>query len=221
MVKIPIFGVAITMVKVYRIDPNNPSLRVIEEVVGILKNGGIAIYPTDTVYGVGGDPYNEYVVDKIFAIKKRGRKPLPILVSSIEAAEELAYVSDTALKLMKYFWPGPLTLVLPVKNRLPQKITLGTGKIGIRMPAHKVPLLLAKGLSGAIIGTSANLSGHPAPRTADEALKELGEYVDVVLDAGPTPGGVPSTVVEIINGEIKILREGPISFREILEVLQK
>ncbi len=209
------------MVKVYKIDPVNPSAEIIKEVARVLRNGGIVVYPTDTVYGVGGDPFNERVVDRVFIIKRRGRKPLPILVSSIDIVVEIAYVSGTALQLMRYFWPGPLTLVLPVKKRLPPKITFGTGKIGVRMPAHKIPLLLARELSGAIIGTSANISGHPAPRTADEALKELGELVDIVLDAGPTPRGLPSTVVEVDDDKIKILREGPISFKEILKVIQK
>ncbi len=209
------------MVKVYKVDPINPSVEIIKEVVRVLRNGGIVVYPTDTVYGVGGDPFNERVVDRVFIIKRRGRKPLPILVSSIDVVIEIAYVSGTALQLMRHFWPGPLTLVLPVKKRLPPKMTLGTGKIGVRMPAHKIPLLLARELSGAIIGTSANISGHLAPRTADEALRELGELVDIVLDAGPAPGGLPSTVVEVDDDKIKILREGPISFKEILKVIQK
>lgn len=207
------------MVKVYKVDPINPSIEIIKEVVKVLRDGGVVVYPTDTVYGVGGDPFNEIVVDRIVAIKRRVGKPLPVLVSSIDVVKEIAYVSNTALQLMRYFWPGPLTLVLPVKKKFPLRITLGTGKIGVRMPAHKIPLLLAKGLSGVIIGTSANISGHPAPRTAEEALRELGELVDIVLDAGPTPGGAPSTVVEV-NEEIKIIREGPISIKDLLKALQ-
>ena len=209
------------MVKVLKVSQDNPQRNVIDYVIDVLRKGGIAVYPTDTVYGVGGDPFNEDVVERIFSIKKRGDKPLPLLVSSIKDVMEIAYVSDTALQLMENFWPGPLTLILPVKKEFPFKITFGTGKIGVRMPNHKIPLLLAEGLGGAIIGTSANISGHPAPRSAEEALRELDDLVDIVLDAGPTPGGVPSTVVEIINGEIRILREGPITLKDLMSVLRK
>ncbi len=210
------------MVKVYKVNPEKPPRSIIESVIEVLRKGGVVVYPTDTVYGVGGDPFNENVIDRIFVIKRRSGKPLPILVSSIDVVLEIAYVSDTALRLMEYFWPGPLTLVLPLKEgKIPRKLTLGTGKIGVRMPAHKIPLLLAKGLTGAIIGTSANISGRPAPRTAEEALREIGELVDVVLDGGPTPGGLPSTVVEVIDDKIRVLREGPISLGKIRSVLKK
>ncbi len=209
------------MVKVLRVSPDNPQKDVIEYVVDVLRAGRIAVYPTDTVYGVGGDPFNEDVVERIFLIKRRSDKPLPLLISSIKYVMEIAHVSEIALRLMENFWPGPLTLILPVKRKFPFKITFGTGKIGVRMPNHKIPLLLARGLGGAIIGTSANISGHPAPRSAEEALRELDDLVDVILDAGPTPGGIPSTVVEVTNGKIRILREGPITLKDLLRVIRK
>ncbi len=209
------------MVKVLRVSPDNPQKDVIEYVVDVLRAGRIAVYPTDTVYGVGGDPFNEDVVERIFLIKRRSDKPLPLLISSIKYVMEIAHVSEIALRLMENFWPGPLTLILPVKRKFPFKITFGTGKIGVRMPNHKIPLLLARGLGGAIIGTSANISGHPAPRSAEEALRELDDLVDVILDTGPTPGGIPSTVVEVTNGKIRILREGPITLKDLLRVIRK
>lgn len=207
------------MVKVYRINPWNPDKRVIDEAVRVLAAKGLVVYPTDTVYGLGANPLDLAAVERVYKVKRRIGKPLPILVSSIQAVDRIAYIDRRALKLMEKFWPGPLTIVLRDKGVLPEKVTLGTGKVGVRMPNHRVALMLAEGIGGLIIGTSANVSGMPSPRTIDEVLKQLGDKVDLVLDAGPVKIGIPSTVIDLTEEKPRLIRRGPISYEEIIAVI--
>jgi len=207
------------MVKIYRIDPENPDKKVISEAISILRNRGLVVYPTDTVYGLGANPLDVEAVRKVYWAKRRIGKPLPILVSSIDAVKRIAYVDEVALRLMERFWPGPLTIVLRARDVIPKEVTLGTGKVGVRMPNHKVALMLAEGLNGLIIGTSANISGKPSPKTIEEVIKQLGDRVDLILDAGPARIGIPSTVVDLTGNRLRIIREGPISYNELLSVV--
>ena len=209
------------MVKIYRIDPENPDKKVISEAIGILRNRGLVVYPTDTVYGLGANPLDAEAVRKVYWAKRRVGKPLPILVSSIDAVKRIAYVDEAALRLMERFWPGPLTIVLRARDIIPKEVTLGTGKVGVRMPNHKVALMLAEGLNGLIIGTSANISGKPSPKTIEEVIEQLGDRVDLILDAGPARMGIPSTVVDLIGNRLRIIREGPISYNELLSVVNE
>ena len=209
------------MVKIYRIDPENPDKKVISEAIGILRNRGLVVYPTDTVYGLGANPLDAEAVRKVYWAKRRVGKPLPILVSSIDAVKRIAYVDEAALRLMERFWPGPLTIVLRAKDVIPKEVTLGTGKVGVRMPNHKVALMLAEGLNGLIIGTSANISGKPSPKTIEEVIEQLGDRVDLILDAGPARMGIPSTVVDLTGNRLRIIREGPISYNELLSVVNE
>lgn len=215
------YGVTSAMVKIYRINPQNPDKRVIDEAIRVLATKGLVVYPTDTVYGLGANPLDPEAVEKVYEVKRRIGKPLPILVSSIQAVNKIAYVDKRALKLMEKFWPGPLTIVLKAKDILPEKVTLGTGKVGVRMPNYKVALMLAEGIGGLIIGTSANISGMPSPRTIDEVLEQLGNKVDLILDAGPTKIGIPSTVIDLTEEKPRLIRKGPISYEEILTVIKE
>ncbi len=209
------------MVKIYRIDPENPDKKVISEAISILRNRGLVVYPTDTVYGLGANPLDAEAVRKVYWAKRRVGKPLPILVSSIDAVKRIAYVDEAALRLMERFWPGPLTIVLRAKDVIPKEVTLGTGKVGVRMPNHKVALMLAEGLNGLIIGTSANISGKPSPKTIEEVIEQLGDRVDLILDAGPARIGIPSAVVDLTGNRLRIIREGPISYSELLSVVNE
>jgi len=209
------------MVKIYRIDPENPDKKVISEAISILRNRGLVVYPTDTVYGLGANPLDAEAVRKVYWAKRRVGKPLPILVSSIDAVKRIAYVDEAALRLMERFWPGPLTIVLRAKDVIPKEVTLGTGKVGVRMPNHKVALMLAERLNGLIIGTSANISGKPSPKTIEEVIEQLGDRVDLILDAGPARIGIPSAVVDLTGNRLRIIREGPISYSELLSVVNE
>ena len=206
--------------RVIRVDPEQPDPRAIEEAARAVRGGGLVVYPTDTVYGLGADPLSREAVLRVYRAKERplGR-PLPVLVSGPEAAERIARVTPEARRLMERFWPGALTIVMEARPQLPEELHGGTGKVGVRMPAHPVALELIRASGGALVGTSANLHGRPSPLTAVEALEQLGSRVDLVLDAGPAPGGTPSTVVDLTTSPPRILRRGPITREEIEKVL--
>ncbi|MCX8175646.1 MAG: L-threonylcarbamoyladenylate synthase [Candidatus Bathyarchaeota archaeon] len=185
----------------------------------IVKKNGVIVYPTETVYGLGANPFSRDAVKKVFDVKKRKEdKPIPIIVSSLDEALKLAYFSDEALKLAKSFWPGPLTLILPRKPLTPD--FLGSRElVGVRVPNNSSTLKLVKLCGGFLTGTSANISGQPAPVTAEEAEKQVGEYVDLIIDGGKTFYGLSSTVVDISTGKVEVLRLGPIKVEDILKVL--
>lgn len=184
----------------------------------IVKNNGLIIYPTETVYGLGANPFSEEAVKKVFDVKRRKDKPIPIIVSSLDEALKLAYFSEKALKLAKKFWPGPLTLVLPRKPLTPD--FLGSKElVGVRIPNNLSTLKLVKFCGGFLTGTSANISGQPAPTTAEEAEKQIGKHVDLIIDGGKTFYGLSSTVVDASTDKIKILRLGPIKIEDILKIV--
>lgn len=208
------------MVEIVRVDPLKPDREVLRRVGRLVEQGALVVYPTDTVYGVGTNPLLEDAVRRLYEAKRRPLgKPVPVLASSIEHAERIAVLPEEAKRLAARFWPGPLTIIVPAKPTLPSIVTGGSGKVGVRIPAHPVARLLIEEAGGLIVGTSANISGRSPPRTAEEALRELGDAVDVVVDAGPAPGGKPSTVVDLTLSPPKIVRRGPIEKREIEEVL--
>lgn len=183
----------------------------------IVREGGLVIYPTDTVYGVGCDPFNVEAVKRLIVAKGREGKPLPILASCVERAERIAVLTNRARGLASKFWPGPLTLVLKKRKVLPDTVTADRDTVGVRVPNNKIALSLLEQVRGLIIGTSANKSGGKPPITAVEAGKQLGRFVDVILDGGPVQLGQPSTVVDVTGERVRLLREGPISMVLIAE----
>ena len=193
--------------KVLKISLNNPEPSIISRAVSILISGGLVIYPTDTVYGLGANPFNTEAVRRVYLVKGRGPQPLPILTDSIESASKFAYITPLARRLMERFWPGPLTIVLKAKSEAPREVLAGD-TIGVRMPNHKVALMLAKGIGGLIVGTSANLHGAQSPRSIDEALAQLNGHVDLALDSEGVIHGIPSTVVDATGSRLRIIREG-------------
>ena len=186
----------------------------------IVKKGGLIVYPTETVYGLGCDPFNIEAVKRIFKVKGERRKPLPILASSIDNVEKIASVSQEGKKIAKKFWPGPLTLVFPKKLVLPDIVTCKLDSVGVRIPEHDVALQLISLSNGLLIGTSANRTGEKPPRTVQEVTQQLKEEVDVILDGGPTTLGKPSTVADLTSKKPRILREGPISLKGISGIFQ-
>lgn len=187
----------------------------------IVRRGDLVVYPTDTVYGLGCDPFNVMAVKRVLRLKGERRKPLPILASSSHHVERIVRLSREAEKVASCFWPGPLTIVLPKKPVLPEVVTYNLDTVGVRVPKHDVALKLIDLSNGLLVGTSANKTGEKPPRTAQEAAEQLGKEPDLILDGGSTSLGISSTVVDLTSRKPKILREGSISFKEILAVLSQ
>jgi L-threonylcarbamoyladenylate synthase len=186
-----------------------------------LQSGGVIAFPTDTLYGLGADLFDESALERIFAIKGRPADlPLPALLAS---REQLEMVTDefpaVATKLADRFWPGSLTLVVRKGKRVPDLATGGGSTIAVRIPNHRVPLALASKLAGPITGTSANLSGGPDLESIEELERELGSRLEGIIRCGPPPMGIPSTVVDVTSNEARVLREGAIPAQEILEAV--
>jgi len=184
-----------------------------------VARGGLVSYPTETVYGLGCDPFNSNAIRAAMSAKgKRIDKPFPVLVETVDAARQIAEFSDEALKLAARFWPGPLTLILIAKPKT-NSVLAPHGTIGVRSPNHAICLRLLAMCSGLLVGTSANKTGHRPATTAMEVAEELGDELDLILDGGKTTLGVSSTVVDLTKG-LRVIREGPISRDEMLSCLR-
>jgi L-threonylcarbamoyladenylate synthase len=183
----------------------------------IIRAGGLVGFPTETVYGLAADAFNVAAVERVYEVKGRpAGKPLPVQIASIPDAIRLTSdLSDSALRLMEAFFPGPLTVIVPASAEIPALVTAGTGKIGIRMPDHHVALALIREAGTPIVAPSANISDHPAPTTAQSVIEYFDGKIDMVLDAGPTLLRVASTVIDLTQSPARILRQGAIT-REML-----
>ncbi len=203
------------------------------EVAASLREGGMVIYPTDTLYGIGVNPHSSKGLSHLVEAKGRERgKPIPLLLSGPEEVDRwVRHVPEGASRLMERFWPGALTLVLPSDPGVHPAVTGGGDTVGLRVPDHPVPRMLAQGLLGAITGTSANRSGNPgAWRSAEEIVREFTGEADWILWDGPPPragkegdaGGSAGSTVVRMNGDLPVLlREGAIPFRVIIEFLER
>ncbi len=187
----------------------------IEKASKIINQGGIVVFPTDTVYGIGCDPYNKDSVRKIYEIKSRKiSKPFPVLVYSKDIAERIAFFDEFTKKIVERFWPGPLTIILKLTDENLKESLNVTDKIAIRVPNHKCTLELLKKCNF-LVGTSANISGHSSFTNPDECFNNFRKY-DIFVDGGIITSKSESTIIEIENEEIKIIREGSLSHEEIL-----
>jgi L-threonylcarbamoyladenylate synthase len=200
------------MAKVLKIDRSNPDLSLLQQAVRPIQEGEVIAFPTETFYGLGADALNPRAVEKIFQIKQRDHsRPILVLVGQSSQVWDLVEAVPThAWALMNRFWPGPLTLVFQASRKVPGILTGQTGKIGIRIPGDPLTRHLLKTLSVPLTATSANRSGQDSPTTAQEVVKSMGEDIALTLDAGPTPGGLPSTVVDVTTNPFLILRKGQI-----------
>lgn len=185
-----------------------------------LDAGGVVVFPTDTVYGVGADAFNPEATARVFAAKQRPRSmPMPVLVARPRQAWALcSEVPRAAQVLVAAFWPGPLTLILPEADGLSWDLGETRGGVAVRMPAHD-DLLELIGMIGPVAATSANLSGSPTPSTVTQIAAELGDGVSLYLDGGPARGEVPSTIVDLSRWRPKVTREGAIPRDAIDEAL--
>jgi len=202
---------------IVEIDPAHPE-KAFSRCGDVIRAGGVIVYPTDTFYGLGADPRNPVAVRRLFEIKGR-HVDEPILLLVKDAAEVRDWASEinpAAKRLMKKFWPGPLTLVFKAKPGVMTDLTGGTGTIGLRVPGNPLTRQLLAFHGSALTGTSANISGRSSPCTAQEAAEAIGGMVELVLDGGRTAGGKPSTVVDVSAEDPKVIREGAIPSREIL-----
>jgi L-threonylcarbamoyladenylate synthase len=191
------------------------------QAIRLLKKGGVAAFPTETVYGLGANALNALAVARIFEIKKRPFfDPLIVHVSSPAQARRLwSRRSPLAEKLIQKFWPGPLTLVLPKSGIVPDIVTAGLATVAVRMPQNKIALDLIRGLGSPIAAPSANLFGHTSPTTAEAVWEDLGQKAGLILDGGPTIFGVESTVIKIENDKALLLRPGGVPAEEIKRVV--
>ncbi len=196
------------------------TLENIEEAARIVKKGGLIVYPTDTVYGLGCSPFNVKAVERLIQVKGVRNKPLPILSCSLRDIEKIAEFSEKARRIGETFWPGPLTLVL-TKKLIPDVVTSGLTTVGVRIPDHKVALELIRLCDRFLVGTSANKAGSQPPSTAVAAFEQLGDEVNTILDGGVAKLGISSTIIDLAGEEPKILRKGSICLDDILESLKR
>jgi L-threonylcarbamoyladenylate synthase len=187
--------------------------------LAILHKGGLVAIPTDTVYGLGALAFDGKAVESIFLAKDRPiEKAIPVLIGDATDLEKVSEdIPDEARTLTSHFWPGPLTVIVPKKPTLPKAVS-ASPTIGVRVPDHPVARELLRA-AGPMAVTSANISGQPSPDTAQEVFEQLDGRIELIIDGGRTPGGVPSTLVDCTGSEIKVLREGPISLEQILATL--
>jgi len=194
--------------------------RQIEAAVTVLRDGGLAVYPTDTVYGLGARADDAAAVARVFELKARpADQALPLLVGDLAQLGWAVHgLSPLARRFTARFWPGALTLILPRSQNVPDAVTGGGDTVAVRLPGHPVPRALALGLGVPVVGTSANLSGSPSALTAAEAAARLGARVDAIVDGGRVPGGTESTVLDLTVAPPRLVRQGAVTREALLEL---
>ena len=196
--------------------PANETGRALE----ILKSGGLVAFPTDTVYGLGALAFNNQAIESIYKAKDRPvEKAIPVLIADVDDLEMVAdEIPNMARIFAARFWPGPLTCIVPKKQTLPPAVS-ATATVAVRIPNHKDARALLRA-AGPMAATSANISGHQSPVTAQQVYEQLKGRIPLILDGGITPGGIPSTLVDCTGAHPKILRAGPVSLENLLSALQ-
>jgi len=190
----------------------------IQVAVEILQKGGLAAFPTDTVYGLGALAFEDRAIESIYVAKNRPvEKAIPILIGDVDALDLIAEsIPEMARIFASRFWPGPLTCIVPKKQTLPRAVS-ATSTVAVRIPNHPDARTLLRA-TGPMAVTSANISGQANPCTAQEVYEQLNGRIPLILDGGRTPGGIPSTLVDCTGDQPIILREGPISLQDLLAV---
>ena len=205
---------------IIKINPDNFKGEELEEACHILKDGGLVAFPTETVYGLGGDALNPLAASKIYNAKGRpSDNPLIVHIACIESLYDIAEVTEDGLKLAKKFWPGPLTLVFKKKEAVPPQTTGGLDTVAVRMPCHAVARELIKRSGIYIAAPSANLSGRPSPTQAKHVIEDLDGRIDMIIDSGSPDIGIESTIVDVSGSKAVILRPGYITKDLLKDVL--
>lgn len=207
--------------KIIRIGPSALNSAEIRVAAKIIAQYGVVVFPTSGLYGLGADALSAEAVRRVCTIKQRSsHNPVLVLLSGIDDMGKLVRtVPDYAQPLLG-LWPGGITLIFESVDALPVELTGGTGKIGVRLPAHPVAKAMAEHFGGPITGTSANLSGFPAAASLADLDPEIHRQVDMIVDAGPLAGGVGSTILDVTSWPVKVIREGPVTRKAIDEVLR-
>jgi L-threonylcarbamoyladenylate synthase len=205
------------------IDALQPAAAALEEAAAVIAAGGVVAMPTDTLYGLAADPFSEAAVAKVFAVKGRSaERAMPLVAASLEQVmSQVGRLSDAAARLAAQYWPGPLTLLVARPASIRADVAGGRDEIGVRVPAHAVTRELCRVCGRLLTATSANLSGAPATNDPDEVARALPATVDLLLDAGRTPGGAPSTIVDVTGREVRLVRPGAIPWDDVLACMQR
>jgi L-threonylcarbamoyladenylate synthase len=207
--------------RVLQIDAHHPDMQLIAEAAAVLQRGGLVAFPTETVYGLGANAFDAAAVGRIFQAKQRPATD-PLIVH-IAHTSELASVAESvpsdAHRLAARFWPGALTLILPKNARVPESVTAGLPNVAVRVPGHKVALALLRAAGVPIAAPSANRFSRPSPTRSEHVLADLDGAIDLVLDGGPTPIGVESTILDLTVTPARVLRPGGVAVESIRHVL--
>jgi L-threonylcarbamoyladenylate synthase len=211
---------AAEVLKVSALDPDKHTIHYAAE---LIRRGQVIAVATDTFYGLAADPFNLAAIEEIYRVKGRPEdRALPVLVNSIEQAISLARdVPPMFLTLAQRFWPGALTLLVDASHKLPLKITANKGRAALRWPGSTVVGELIAQVGAPVTGTSANISGHPSCSNADDLMMQLGDRIPLILDSGETGALMSSTIVDLTNGDWRIVREGLVSEQEIERALSE
>lgn len=212
--------------KILKINPENlrESRQAIEEAVSVIKRGGVIVFPTDTVYGLGADATSESAVRKVFKIKQRPEdKPVPLLISDLEMAKKLSYFDKRVEKVLLSVWPGPITVLLQAKGGvLPQLVTAGRQTIGLRIPDYKIAHFLTAKCGAPLVATSANISGKPSSNKISGVIAQFekaSHKPDLILDAGDLKFVEPSTVLDFSKGKPIITRVGLVNKKKLFDII--
>jgi len=195
-----------------------PDREAIGRAAAVLRAGSVAAIPTDTLYGLAADPFNGAAVSRLFTIKDReAGKAVPLVAASIEQVREwFGPLPPVAERLASRFWPGPLTLVMRAPASIAEGVAAADATVGVRVPAHDVTRALCEAAGALLTATSANISGRPATADPDVVASELGARIDLLVDAGTTAGGPPSTIVDVTGPELRLIRAGAIEWHAVL-----
>jgi L-threonylcarbamoyladenylate synthase len=204
------------------VNPDAPDRGALEVAARAIREGGVVALPTDTLYGLAVDPFDADAVRRLFMLKGReSERAVPLVAADVaQAIDQLGPLPAVASGLAARFWPGPLTLLVSAPPALAAAVSAGTGRVGVRVPAHAVARGLCAACGGVLTATSANLSGQPATNDPDVVAASLNPSIDVLLDAGRTAGGQPSTIVDVSGTTPLLVREGAIPWVEVRRWLQ-
>lgn len=199
------------------VDPESPQRDAIDEAAMWILRGRVVAIPTDTLYGLAADPFRADAVARVFDVKGRSvERALPLIAAdAAQVASHLGALPPAGARLAARFWPGPLTIIVRAPRTLARDVTGGTGTVGVRVPANAIARRIAAAAGRPLTATSANISLEPATADPGEVERTLGDRLELLIDAGRTPGGPPSTIVDVSAGEPRLVRAGAVAWEEV------